>query len=381
MTRLAAAAAGATLLLAAAGCARPPAPATPPAPVYEWRLPPGFPRPPVPADNPMSAAKVELGRHLFADSRLSGTGTASCATCHRPELAFTDGLPRAVGATGELHPRSAMSLANVAYNRSFNWADPSLRSLEEQMLVPLFNQRPVELGASGRVEEILSRLADTPDYPALFARAFPGQEQPITLDNVIRAIASYERTLISGDSPYDRLVYWDERAALSPAARRGMALFFSPRLRCSECHAGFNLSGPVTWEGAQPGEQEFHNTGLYNLDGKGAYPDGNRGLFEITGKPGEMGRFRAPTLRNIALTAPYMHDGSIATLAEVVEFYAAGGRAEPGEGEAAAGRENPFKSELLSGFEIGEEEKVDLVAFLESLTDRAFLAASPVSEF
>jgi cytochrome c peroxidase len=320
----------------------------------------------------MTAAKVELGRHLFYDRRLSGTGDYACASCHRQERAFTDGRARAVGATGEVHPRSAMSLANVAYNATLTWADPQLHRLEEQMLVPMLNEQPVELGLAGRTAEAFDRFRADPRYRRLFDEAFPGQEDPIRLDNVIRAIACFERTLLSGDSPYDRLIYRDEREAFSTSAWRGMRLFFSPRLACSECHGGFNFSGPVDYEGAGPPRPTFHNTGLYDL-GAGAYPASDPGLIRVTGEAMDMGRFRAPTLRNIALTAPYMHDGSIATLRAVVEHYMAGGRTVHAARYAGTGRENPYKSDRITGFALTERDKVDLVSFLENLTDRSFV--------
>ena len=315
----------------------------------------------VPADNPMSEAKVELGRHLFYDSRLSGNQTFSCASCHRQELAFTDGRPRAVGSTGELHPRSSMSLVNVAYNVSFNWGDPETSRLEEQMPVPLFGDDPIELGLSG---PWLDRLRSDELYRRLFADAFPDSDEPIQVDHVIFAIAAFQRTLISGESPFDRLLFWGDDRDFPDAARRGMELFFSERLACGRCHASFNFSGPVSFEGAEPAPAVFHNTGLYDVDGEGAYPDRNRGVLEFSGKSADMGRFRAPTLRNIAVTAPYMHDGSVATLGEVIEHYAAGGR--QGDG-------HPWKSELVDGFEIDERGAADLIAFLESLTDEEFL--------
>ena len=340
---------------------------------WEWQLPRGFPTPKVPAGNPMSAAKVELGRHLFYDRSLSDSGHFSCATCHRQEQAFTDGLPQAVGATAELHPRGSMSLANVAYNASFAWADPTLHSLEDQALVPMFNTDPVELGVEGDGSRMLERLRRMPDYERMFAAAFAGETARIRLDTVVQAIAAFERTLISGDSAYDRRVYLDDRAAMSESARRGMRLFFSERVACFRCHNGFNFSGPVTYEGAPPREPEFHNTGLYNLGGKGLYPANNLGLREHTRKESDVGRFRAPTLRSAALTAPYMHDGSIATLEDVIEHYAAGGRTLTSGPYAGVGRDNPFKSHLVQGFELTGTQKADLVEFLRSLTDEGFV--------
>ncbi len=321
----------------------------------------------------MTAAKVELGRRLFYDRALSGNGSYACSSCHRQELAFTDGRARAVGSTGEPHPRSALSLANVAYAVTLTWADPRLTRLEDQARIPMFNEHPVELGLSGREEEALRRLRADPDYPGMFSAAYPENPDPVSLPNVTRAIASFERTLISGDSPYDRLVYRDEAGALSEAAKRGMRLFFSERLNCSRCHGGFTFSGPIAFEGARPIAATFHNNGLYNLEGVGRYPDDNQGLFAITGRMKDMGRFRAPTLRNIELTAPYMHDGSIATLAEVIEHYARGGRLIADGPFAGDGRDSPRKSELIQGFDLDDRGKADLVEFLKSLTDRPFV--------
>jgi cytochrome c peroxidase len=311
----------------------------------------------------MTTAKVHLGRRLFYATRLSGNGTFACATCHQQALAFTDGRARAIGSTNQLHARSTMSLANVAYNASLGWADPSLTTLEQQMAVPMFNEHPIELGLKGREQEIVARFASD---AALFERAFPGDPAPVTLEHIVEAIAAFERTLISGDSPFDRYLYRDDKSAMSPAAQRGMTLFFSKRLRCAECHESFNLSGPVAVAGetgAMPTiPLVFHNTGLYDLDGKGAYPASDRGLIHRTNRAIDMGRFRAPTLRNISVTAPYMHDGSIATLDAAVAHYAVGGK------------NSQYRSDRVRGFRLSNSEKSDVVAFLESLTDRDFLS-------
>ena len=334
---------------------------SPPADAYEWRLPRGFPRPRVPADNPMTAAKVELGRHLFYDRRLSATSNYACASCHRQELAFTDGQPQAVGATGQLHPRSAMSLANVAYNTTLGWDDPSLVHLEDQARVPMFNTKPVELGLSGRFRHVASALRTDPLYQRLFSEAFPLARRPFALKNFLKALASFQRTLLSGNAPFD---HWlaGEKEALTPAAHRGMKLFFSSRLGCFGCHRGFNFSGTVTYEGASEEAPIFINTGLYDMDGHGSYPQPNTGVHRLSGKIADMGRFRPPTLRNVALTAPYMHDGSVATLQQVIDFYAAGGRTD-----------SPLKSPRLRGFELNANERADLLRFLDSLTDTSFL--------
>ena len=301
-------------------------------------LPQGFPAARVPAGNPMSADKVELGRRLFYDARLSGNGTQSCASCHEQARAFTDGRPRAVGSTGAIHPRAAMSLANAAYAASLTWSDARVRGLEEQALVPLTNEHPVEMGARGREKEIVERLRREPVYRDLFPRAFPADAEPITLSNARRAIASFERTIVSGDSAYDRLVWRDDPAAMSETARRGMALFFSERLACASCHGGFALGGPALWRGGASAPPRLLNNGIAGA-----------------------GRFKIPTLRNIAATAPYMHDGRYATLDEVVDHYARGGD------------RNRARSKLIRGFTLTPQEKCDLVAFLESLTDEEFL--------
>ena len=341
---------------------------------YDWKLPAWAPRPLVPAGNPMSPAKVELGRWLFYDTRLSVNGSTSCATCHQQARAFTDGAALAKGATGELHPRNSMSLANAAYNPTLTWANPQEMALEHQALTPMFGTAPIEMGLAGREEQIRRLLARDPRYARLFRAAFPRDADPYTLDNLTRAIAAFERTLNSFDSPYDRYRQGGQLDAVSPAAKRGEKLFFSERMQCFHCHGGINFTDSVAHERLDKPEISFHNTGLYNLDGHGAFPPDNTGMMEFTKNARDMGRFRAPTLRNIAVTAPYMHDGSLATLEEVIAHYAAGGRGnKPGSNAAGNSARNPLQSEFVAGFTITPEEARELVAFLESLTDRGFL--------
>jgi len=340
---------------------------------YVWQLPEGFPLPRVPADNPITAEKVELGRLLFHDTRLSGDGTVSCASCHQPERAYTDGRSRAVGIRGNVHPRSAMSLTNVAYNATLGWDDPALKLLEDQALVPLLNRHPPEMGVAGREQEVLARLKKSRRYRRLFFKSFPEDSSPVTLRNVTYALASFERTLIAGNSPYDRWAYGGQIDALNKNQRAGARLFFSQRLGCFRCHAGFNLSGPVVYEGSDEMQARFHNTGLYNEDGSGAYPAPNTGVHRHTGRSADMGKFRAPTLRNIALTAPYMHDGSIPTLEAVLDHYAAGGRARYLHSDISNLEADSMTDPLLRGFELAPEERSQLVAFLQALTDESFV--------
>lgn len=354
------------LLIATAACG-------PGEPEWTWKLPKGFPTPAVPEDNPMSEAKVELGRRLFYDKRLSENGTQSCASCHEQRRAFTDGLASAVGSTGEHHRRGSMSLANVAFNSTQTWASSVTRTLEAQALLPLFGETPVELGMAGKEAELARRLLDDAQYPAMFRRAFSSEAEPISVANVTRAIAAFQRTLISGNSPYDRWVYGGDESAVSDAAKRGRDLFFSERLDCFHCHGGFNFADSVQHDGTPLPEVQFHNTALYNVDGEGAYPVADQGLMELTGRREDMGRFRAPTLRNIAVTAPYMHDGSIATLDGVLSHYARGGREIVEGPNQGLGWQSPLKSEFVHGFSLTAEERAEVIAFLESLTDEAFL--------
>jgi cytochrome c peroxidase len=336
-------------------------------------LPAGYPKPQIPSDNPLTPEKVELGRRLFYDKRLSGNETYSCGTCHEQARAFTDGRANAVGSTEEIHPRGSMSIVNVAYYSALTWGNPLVTELEEQALLPMFGETPVELGLAGMEDELLARLEAEPIYTDLFPKAFPEAQDPISLDSITKAIASFQRVIVSYRAPYDRFVYDKDLSAMSESALRGRDLFFSEKLECFHCHGTFNFSDSITYEGKKITEKMFHNTGLYNIDGSGAYPPGNGGVFDITGIPEDMGRFRAPSLRNIALTAPYMHDGSVATLDLVLDHYAAGGRTIPSGEYAGEGSKNPYKSELINGFELTAQERADVLTFLESLTDEELL--------
>jgi cytochrome c peroxidase len=337
---------------------------------YDWNLPKGFPAPVVPAGNPMNAAKVELGRYLFYDRKMSVNGKESCGSCHRQELAFTDGRARAQGTTGELHPRSSMSLANAGYARYLTWANPNLTSLEEQALIPMLGEEPVELGMKGREEQFLAAVRSDPVYQRLFPEAFPGETGPYTLAHMSKAIAAFERTIISLRSPYDRYRWGGESAAISDAAKRGEILFFSSeRAGCFQCHAGWNFSGPIRVDrGDDRGGEEGRMPGFFNT-GVSAYTSPNRGLFEQTHRDEDIGKFRAPSLRNIAITAPYMHDGSLPGLDQVLDHYAAGGRFD-----------HPNRSRILRPFRLTAGERRDLVEFLRSLTDEELLHDSRWSD-
>jgi cytochrome c peroxidase len=279
-----------------------------------WDLPPGVSPPDVPNPADLTPSRIELGRRLFYDARLSGNGQRACGACHRPEFAFTDARPRAVGATGELHARGSMSLINVAYRRTLTWSNPSITTLEQQALVPMFGNHPVELGLDGHEPRVYAELGEDPFYVRLFAEAFPGTERTITREKIVAAIAAFERTIVSFRSPYDRYRFRGDADALTPAAKRGEQLFVSTKAACAQCHAGVNFEGD-------------------------SYPKGT--TLRAHGRDvADIGRFRPPTLRNIARTAPYMHDGRDQSLDEV-----------------------------LASLDLTAGEREDLRAFLDSLTD------------
>ena len=340
---------------------------------WHWNLPKGFPEPMVPADNPMSEAKFQLGRHLFNDKRLSGNATMGCGSCHFQNLAFTDGKAVATGSTGDQTSRSAMSIVNSAYYPTLTWANPSQSSLEIQAKVPMFVENlAVELGITDENKAaVLARFQTDAESQQSFKEAFPGESQPINFMNIVKAISTFERGVISGNSRYDQAEAG--KISLTTQEEHGRKLFFSEQAQCSTCHSGFNFSDQTMHAKSEKVETPFHNTGLYNVDGKGAYPDNNPGLIAMMPQPENMGKFRVPSLRNIAVTAPYMHDGSIATLEEVLNVYAAHGRnitSGPNKGD---GRRNPFKDVRLNKIKLNKSERADVIAFLKTLTDETLL--------
>lgn len=312
-----------------------------------------------------AGAMVELGRYLFYDGLLSGTGYMACASCHKPQKAFTDGRRVAIGVTGQRHALNTPGLVNVSCLAVLTWRDPNQRSLATQSSIPLFSRHPVEMGSAGREQDILARLGVNIAYQKRFAAAFPDTGGRIDWAAIHTALAAFQRSLVSFDSPYDRHMRNAEAQSLTAQAEQGMALFMSERMGCAECHR------PPLFTDAD-GPDPYHNTGLYNIDGRGASPPGAQGLIEHSGKPADLGRFRTPSLRNVALTAPYMHDGSIDTLDAVIAHYAAGGKA------AIAGERSPLADARIRGFALSAIEKAQLRAFLEALTDENFLASDAV---
>ncbi len=317
---------------------------------WNWALPSGIPMPRIPVGNPMSAAKVELGRRLFHDQRLSGNGTISCASCHLQDKAFSDGKNVSIGSTGERTHRNAPALANLAWLATYTWANPTLVSLERQMGVPLFSEDPVEMGIDDRNrDQVLARFRDDPDMAPLFAKAFPGETQAVTFDTIVKSIAAFERSIVSFSSKYDR--FRQGGIKLAKNERRGMELFFGNKAQCHTCHGGFLFADQTVFDGAETVPTPFHDIGLYAPN---AYPFPNRGLFEFTGRQEDKGKFRAPSLRNVALSAPYMHDGSMATLPSAIDAH--------------------------DGIKLSAAEKADLVAFLKMLTDELLLSSPNFSK-
>jgi cytochrome c peroxidase len=339
---------------------------------YRWQLPKDTPPPIVPANNPMSEAKVKLGRHLFYDTRLSANNTISCASCHHQSKAFTDGEVGSTGLYADITPRNAMGLTNVAYNQNFTWANPLNTRLEHQARGPLFGETPPEMGLTGVEHKAIAELQKDSKYQTMFKQAYPEQASAFTMTNIIDAIATFERTLLSFNSPYDKYLR-GESNNFGDSQKRGMTLFFSEKSECFHCHGGFNFSDSSVHENATTLAQRFHNNGLYNIDGKGGYPKTDRGLYDMTSHKDDMGKFKAPTLRNIAVTAPFMHDGSIDTLEGVLAHYVNGGTNKRSGKNKGFGSANPFKSEFVPGLELSEQDKTDLLNFLRSLTDETFL--------
>ena len=259
-----------------------------------------------------------------------------------------------------------MSLTNVAYNPAFGWADPGVKTLEAQMLVPMLNEHPIEMGRPDGEDEIVAAVPTTRGDRPWFEAAFPGDRHPVSLDNIVRAIAAFERTLLSADSPFDRYLYRDD-SAISESPLRGMKLFFSKRLGLQPVPCRLQPFGPGHFCKRAAAAAHVLDTGLYDLDGRGVYPGTDRGLMNVTKRPADMGRFRAPTLRNVALTAPYMHDGSIPTLQAAIAHYASGGR-------------GPLRADQMTGFTISSSESADSIAFLNGLSDTTFITNPALSD-
>lgn len=351
---------------------------------WVWDLPPGFPVPIVPADNPMSKAKVELGRHLFNEKALSGNDTMSCGSCHFQSLAFADGKDFPSGITSEVHPRNAQHLSNVAYIPRLTWNNPKMTSLEIQARVPMFGENPIELGLSSNV--FLDRLKSKSNYQTLFTNAYGNADAAVNEQNIRFALASFQRSLISGNSRFDQYNFRNNKSALTASEIRGMNLFNGEVAECFHCHGGFNFTD-TSFHGGSTEEFFYHSNGIHTDAYYAGLPSNKRGLFDLTGVASDTGKFRAPSLRNIGVTYPYMHDGIFMcadannpdkaagaaagktkldcardALTQVVDHYRSGGQAHSAK-----------DATLIRAFAITNSERDDMVNFLLALTDEEFL--------
>lgn len=334
-------------------------------------------------DNFFSKEKANLGRYFFYDRRMSFNQTKSCSSCHDQKFSFTDGYRRSIGALGDNHQHNALPLVNLIFNKYLTLADSSLRFPEQQIHNPMFHDQPIELGWKGNETIILERFKKDDFYRQQMKMVFPGNEDPITIKNIQSCISSFVKTIISFNAAYDRYTYRNDTNALTATEKKGMELFFSAALACGNCHGGSNFSVPLIRDsGGQPAY--YQNTGLYNTDGRGAYPSYDQGLFQLTRNIKDMGRYRIPTLRNLAFTAPYFHDGSAASLEEVIAVYENGGRNETSGIYKGDGRKNPYKNQLINGIRLTSQEKKALISFLLSLSDSSVcnnpLYANPFKE-
>ena len=323
--------------------------------------------PAIPQGTEANLTATQLGRYLFFDRRLSVNNTRSCATCHNPQFAFTDGYKRSLGMYADLHQRNTQPLFNLSYLKYFTAADSTLHSPLQQMDNPLFNNHPAEMGVKGNEEKILQKIKVDENYKQLFAKV----KTEVSWANIKSFISLFINSLQSNNSPYDQFIKGDS-ATLTLSQKRGVQLFFSVKLKCASCHGGFNFSTPSVTD--EKGDTTFYfNTGLYNTDGKGAYPAYDEGLYQLTKNKTDMGKFRVPSLRNLAFTAPYFHDGSAASLTEVVDSYAGGGRKIAKGIYKGDGNKNPYKHAFISGFAISEADKINLISFLQSLSETSFI--------
>ncbi len=327
-------------------------------------LPPHFPDFPRPLP---TRAQADLGRLLFHDFRLAVDDARSCGICHEGRKGYTDGFVVAVGALGDPHTRNTLSLLNLAWRGPLTWVAPDLTDLTEQMDTPLFGTHPVEMGADPAT--LPGKLREIPLYPPAFARAYPSEADPLTLENIQAAILAYETLIVAGDTPFDRYLQGDP-AALGADAEAGRALFFSERLGCGACHGGLFLNLPTDPAGEPVSDvPEYLNIGMYDIDGAGGLPPDETGLYARTGDPADMGRFRVPSLRGVAETGPWGHDGSFSSLGDIIDAYARGGRLLVGGPWPGDGATSPHKDPRITGFALTEAEKGQLIAFLEALSD------------
>jgi cytochrome c peroxidase len=307
--------------------------------------------------------KVTLGRYLFYDRKLTYNQTKSCGTCHDQKFAFTDGYKKSLGIYADVHKRNASGLFNVFALQYLTAADSNLHSPFMQMNNPMFHENPTEMGIKGHEKEVLLRIQQHPFYIKAFATVFNITPSKIDFNYIKKAIEAFVLSIRSENSLYDAYIKGDTNA-LTATQKKGLLLYSSKG--CNNCHGGLYFNTPVN-------QSFFANTGLYNIGNQNAYPKTDMGLYEITKQPKDMGSFRIPTLRNIAFTAPYYHDGSAATLTEVIDDYNNGGRNITAGEYKGDGRLNKYKHPLIQPLLLNSTEKQQLIDFLFALSDSSLL--------
>jgi cytochrome c peroxidase len=348
-------------------------------PLWGGDIPLGLPALSIPDDNPQTPEKIALGKRLYEDTRFSGDGTVSCATCHDPEKGFGDGLATGEGIGKQRGTRNSPTVINAAYYDTQFW-DGRRPSLEEQAKDPFLN--PIEHGLETH-EPILEIIRSDKTYPAEFKTVFGIEVKGVTIDHAVKAIAAFERTVIAGDSPFDHYLFGGDESAISEAAKRGLELYRT-KGRCQDCHAIGQTEAIFT-------DNKFHNLGVgfdkiesgfmqiakafRKAKNEGQAVDekvltdqqaSELGRFAVTLSPSDIGRFKTPTLRNVTVTGPYMHDGSLETLEEVMDLYNKGGE------------ENPLLDSGIRPLNLTDEESADIIEFMKTLTSPQFMnAAAP----
>ncbi|MBL7765139.1 MAG: hypothetical protein JNJ58_03525 [Chitinophagaceae bacterium] len=313
--------------------------------------------------------KIALGRYLFYENRLSINHTKSCGSCHAPELMFADGYRRSVSPYGENLIHNSPSLINCVELQFLGWSNPNIKTLSQQIERPLYNEHPREMGLHKHIDEVMAYLMKDSLYNHLFKRCYPRDTFPYSANHIIECIVAFESTIHSQKSPYDLYIKGDS-SAFNESAKRGLKLFSSATLKCIQCHTPPHFTMATL---AKNPDSVYFNIGLYNVGGNHQYPKNDPGIMEYTGRESDNGKFRVPSLRNVLLTAPYMHDGSVNTIEEVIDLYAAGGRNVTWGSLQGDGRKNKNKSILVQGFTLTQEEKKNLIDFLAALTDSSIL--------
>ncbi|MCX6209922.1 MAG: di-heme enzyme [Bacteroidetes bacterium] len=316
-----------------------------------------------PAKKVKPSLDAEIGRLLFYDTRLSINKTKSCATCHKPELAFTDGEITPLGAFGDTVKRNTPTLINLADNENFNWANESLTSLQAQSNFPLFGKHPIEMGNDSLNNTTLGFVLTDEKYAALIEHK---HLKTVNWHIVKDLIASYVETFKFFNSKYD--LYKQGKVALTKDEMAGKALFFGEKLNCKKCHSGNDFDQP---EFARM--NTYQNIGLYCIGSDSLYANDDNGLYNETKDKDDIGKFKIPSLRNVMLTAPYFHDGTAKNIDEVIEHYKRGGRLTTKGKNAGDGKLHPNKNDDVNGFTITAKEQQQLKAFLNTLTDTAYL--------